>query len=89
MSNAATLEHAEKMSCPVYVVAARDDVESAVPDTVAEIKALLQKKASIKQTGKRQSLLLLYEGGRMLLDGELCAMLGLMNGTEVVIEKKY
>ena len=89
MSNAATLEHAEKMSCPVYVVAARDDVESAVPETVAEIKDLLQKKASFKQTGKRQSLLLLYEGARMLLDGKLCAMLGLMNGTEVVIEKKY
>ena len=68
MSNAATLEHAEKMSCPVYVVAARDDVESAMQETVEAIKELLQQKASFKQTGKRQSLLILYEGGRMLLE---------------------
>ena len=68
-------------------MAARDDVESAVADTVADIKAQLLQTASFKQTGKRQSLLLLYEGGRMLLDGKLCATLGLMNGTEVVIEK--
>ena len=70
MSNAATLEHAEKMSRPVYVVAARDDVDTAVPETAADIKEIPQNKASFKQTGKRQSLLLLYEGGRMLLDGK-------------------
>ena len=62
MSNAATLEHAEKMSRPVYVVAARDDVDTAVPETAAEIKEILLTKASFKQTGKRQSLLLLCKG---------------------------
>ena len=70
----------------MYVCAARDDVSTAMADIASEIQQVLQAKANHKSTGRRQSLLLLYEGCRMLLDGKTCATLGLMNGTEVIVE---
>ncbi len=86
MSNAAVLKHSTKMSSYVYLVAARDDVDTAVPEIASSVQEHLQQKASFKQTGRRQSVLMLYKGARMLLDGKPCPTLGLMNGTEVVIE---
>ena len=86
MSDTATLHHAEAKQRPVYICAARDDVLTYDPEVAKEIQTLLQNKANYRDTGRRQSVLLLYEGCRMILDGKTCSTLGLMNGTEVVIE---
>jgi hypothetical protein len=86
MSNTAVMEHAKDMMHPVYLVAARDDVDCAVEETVQAIQDMMQSTSSYKKTGRKQSLLMLYKGARMLLEGKDCALLGLMNGTEVLVE---
>jgi hypothetical protein len=86
MSNTAVMEHAKDMTHPVYLVAARDDVDCALAETVQAIQEMMQSTSSYKKTGRKQSLLMLYKGARMLLEGKDCALLGLMNGTEVLVE---
>ena len=87
MSNEAVLAQAPKMESPVYLVTARDDVETADDGIRSEVQSLLQNEHALRKTGRKPSLLLLYEGARMLLEGKDCRRLGLMNGAEVVVEK--
>ena len=87
MSNEAVLAQAPKMSSPVYLVTARDDVETADDAIRSEVQRLLQNEHTLRKTAHKPSLLLLYEGARMLLEGKDCRLLGLMNGAEVVVEK--
>ena len=88
MSNEAVLAQAPKISSPVFLVAARDDVETGDNGIRAEIQSLLQNEQTLRKTGRNTpSLLMLYEGARMLMEGKDCRQLGLMNDAEVVIEK--
>ena len=87
MSNAAVLEHADKMSSPVYLCAARDEVDTSQNETRENICSMLQSQNSLGNTGRKPSVLMLYKGARLLLDGKDCATLGLMNGTEVIVEE--
>ena len=87
MSNAAVLEHADKMSSPVYLCAARDEVDTSQNETRENICSMLQTQNSPGNTGRKPSVLMLYKGARLLLDGKDCATLGLMNGTEVIVEE--
>jgi len=48
---------------------------------------MLQNEHTLRKTARKPSLLLIYEGARMLLEGKDCRLLGLMNGAEVVVEK--
>ena len=48
---------------------------------------MLQSQNSLGNTGRKPSVLMLYKGARLLLDGKDCATLGLMNGTEVIVEE--
>jgi hypothetical protein len=47
----------------------------------------LQNEHALRKTARKPSLLLLYEGARMLLEGKDCRLLSLMNGAEVIVEK--
>jgi len=87
MSNEAVLTQAPSMSSPVYLVTARDDVECADQGIISQVQDLLQQEQTLRKTGRKPSLLLLYEGARMLLEGKDCHLLGLMNGAEVIVEK--
>ena len=85
MSNAAVLEHADNMSSPVYLCAARDEVDTSQNETRENICSMLQSQNSLGNTSRKPSVLMLYKGARLLLDGKDCATLGLMNGTEVIV----
>ena len=76
-----------ELSSPVFLVAARDDVETGDNCIRADVQSLLQNEQTFRKTGLELSLLMLYEGARMLMEGKDCRQLGLMNGAEVVIEK--
>ena len=65
----------------------RDDVEIADEGIRSEVQSLLQNEHTLRKIGRKPSLLLIYEGARMLLEGKDCRLLGLMNGAEVVVEK--
>ena len=87
MSNEAVLAQSPKMKTPVYLVTARDDVQTADAGIRAEVQSMLQNEHTLRKTARKPSLLLIYEGARMLLEGKDCRLLGLMNGAEVVVEK--
>ena len=48
---------------------------------------MLQTQNYLGNTGRKPFVLMLYKGARLLLDGKDCATLGLMNGTEVIVEE--
>ena len=85
MSNEAVLAQSPKMTSPVYLVTARDDVETSDEGIRSEIQCLLQNEHCLRKTARKPSLLLIYAGARMLLEGKDCQRLGLMNGAEVIV----
>ena len=69
MSNEAVLAQAPKMAREdvkksVYIVTARDDVETADEGIRSEVQSNLQNEHSLRKTARKASLLLLYEGAR-------------------------
>ena len=67
MSNAAVLEHADKMSSPVYLCAARDEVDTSQNETRENICSVLQTQNSLGNTDRKPSVLMLNKGARLLL----------------------
>jgi len=89
MSNEAVLAQAPTMRSSVYLVIARDDVDTADDGIRSEVQRLLQNEYTLRKTARKPSMLLIYEGARMLLEGKDCRLLGLMNGAEVIVEKNH
>ena len=75
-SNAAVPEHPDNMSSPVYLCADRDEVDTSQNETRENYFNMLQSQNSLGNTGRKPSVLMLYKGARLLLDGRLVPLWG-------------
>ena len=72
MSNAVVLDMSNNLTTPVCIVASHDEVASTEFDTAEAVRNWFLQQYDFRKTGRLQSVLVIYVGARMLLQGECC-----------------